>query len=177
MENTLQHWENILNPIADKIKKEGETIQTHTIQTGSYSYNFFIYIYNNEGSKISSTIINIKIRDKHYNNLIIEKKKYNYMKRLYKTEKNIFNKVNLMYINITPKGTYCFNLLDLEYNWIIKDLPQTTINETGEMNKEISDLDITDSDMVLKYNSNELEEIKRKKDNKNKKRKCIFQGV
>ena len=60
-----------------------------------------LHIYDNQGNKIESNLLEIKVRNEHYNDLILEQKKYNNLKRLRKKELESFPKVNLLYLNFT----------------------------------------------------------------------------
>ena len=65
--------------------------------------------------------IELKCRGKHYNTLLIEKKKYEAMIEKCKDNLDI-----PMYINSTPKGVYRFNLFLIEPNWVIEYHNKTT---------------------------------------------------
>lgn len=54
-------------------------------------------------------VIELKCRNKHYDDLMLEKTKYDSLKKL---------NCNALYINSTPKGIYIFNINDINPNWI-----------------------------------------------------------
>ena len=54
-------------------------------------------------------VIELKCRNKHYDNLMLEKTKYDSLKKL---------NCSALYINSTPKGIYIFNINDIKPNWI-----------------------------------------------------------
>lgn len=90
--------------------------------------------------------IELKCRSKHYDNLIIEKIKFD---SLVKTS-NIMGDIPV-YINSTPKGIYLFYLQDLQLIWHKKQLPKTTDFENKNViEKEISEININFS-LKLKY--------------------------
>jgi hypothetical protein len=54
-------------------------------------------------------VIELKCRTKHYYDLMLEKTKYDSLKKL---------NCSALYINSTPKGIYIFNINDIKPNWI-----------------------------------------------------------
>lgn len=54
-------------------------------------------------------VIELKCRTKHYDDLMLEKTKYDSLKKL---------NCSALYINSTPKGIYIFNINDIKPNWI-----------------------------------------------------------
>lgn len=54
-------------------------------------------------------VIELKCRNKHYDDLMLEKTKYDSLKKL---------NCNALYINSTPKGIYIFNINDIKPKWI-----------------------------------------------------------
>jgi hypothetical protein len=65
--------------------------------------------------------IELKCRNKHYDDLIIEKSKYD---RLIKRASQYNTKP--FYINETPKGVYVFNLDKTSLDWSERNLPKTS---------------------------------------------------
>lgn len=90
--------------------------------------------------------IELKCRKTHYENLMIEKSKFDRLK----TEAEERNMIPV-YINSTPLGVWAFNLLNLEVDWQEKDnLPATTEFENKErITKVVGFLDITKGDRLL----------------------------
>ena len=73
-------------------------------------------------SKSTKTRIELKCRRKHYDTLIIEKGKYNYLLGRHKNHGEI-----PLYINSTPKGIYCFDLRQEVGDWITDNgMPKQT---------------------------------------------------
>lgn len=63
-------------------------------------------------------VIELKCRNKHYDDLMLEKTKYDSLKKL---------NCSALYINSTPKGIYIFNINDIKPNWIIDtSMPKQT---------------------------------------------------
>ena len=83
--------------------------------------------------------IELKCRQTHYDDLLIEKGKYDRLR--YEAKEN---KMIPLYINSTPKGIWAFNLEKIKIAWQLKDnLPSTTEFENKErIIKEIGFLSI-----------------------------------
>ncbi|MCP3700271.1 MAG: hypothetical protein GY920_17375 [Aliivibrio sp.] len=82
--------------------------------------------------------IELKVRKRHYNELMLEKKKYDAVIRE-------SNKKDMLpvYINATPHGIWAFYLLKTEYDWIEKELPKTTYwNNNERVTKVVTFLNI-----------------------------------
>lgn len=85
--------------------------------------------------------IELKCRATHYEKLIIEKPKYEYLIK----ESKKYGDVPI-YINSTPKGIYLFNLNDLKLEWFKKPLPKTTeFKNNNYISKEIATININKS--------------------------------
>lgn len=84
--------------------------------------------------------IELKCRRKHYDTLLIEKKKYDAM--IQKCEKHLDTP---MYFNSTPKGIYSFNLYLVQPDWEINNKnPATTYFSNYEkIEKEVAYLQIS----------------------------------
>lgn len=81
--------------------------------------------------------IELKCRHTHYDELILEKDKY----------ESLLQQANALgftpfYINSTPKGIYAFNLRKIKVTWTTKRLPASTFNKGPEIDKEIALLHI-----------------------------------
>lgn len=88
--------------------------------------------------------IELKCRGKHYDTLLIEKKKYDAM-----IEKCNDNLDIPIYINSTPKGIYRFNLYIVELKWKTEYHNKTTeFANTNKIPKEIAMLDINDAEIL-----------------------------
>lgn len=94
--------------------------------------------------------IELKCRRKHYDTLLIEKKKYDAM--IKKCDEHLDTP---MYFNSTPKGIYGFNLNLVQPNWEINDKnPATTYFSNNEkIEKEVAYLQISEA---KKYEENTL---------------------
>jgi hypothetical protein len=70
----------------------------------------------------SDSYIELKCRRTHYDRLLIEKKKWDYLADI-----RARTGAKTLYINATPKGIYQFDLgALLEPEWVLKSLPITT---------------------------------------------------
>lgn len=88
--------------------------------------------------------IELKCRGKHYNTLLIEKKKYEAMIEKCKDNLDI-----PMYINSTPKGVYRFNLFLIKPNWVIEYHNKTTaFTNKNKVPKEIAMLPVVDAEIL-----------------------------
>ena len=81
--------------------------------------------------------IELKCRHTHYDELILEKDKY----------ESLMQQANELgftpfYINSTPKGIYAFNLRKITVTWTTKRLPASTFNKAPAIDKEITLLHI-----------------------------------
>ena len=83
-------------------------------------------------SKGSRTRIELKCRRKHYEALMLEKSKYDYL-----TDRHRNNNEIPLYINSTPKGIYCFDLRTVSPQWITDEkMPrQTDFKDTAKTKK------------------------------------------
>jgi hypothetical protein len=86
-------------------------------------------------------VIELKCRYTHYDELMLEKYKYD---KLCKHEK-------ARYINSTPKGIYIFNINKLKPEWINEKMPaQTEFENTNKINKTICFLNTKEA-VCIKY--------------------------
>ena len=81
--------------------------------------------------------IELKCRNTHYDELILEKDKYeSLMDRAQDLGFTPF------YINSTPKGIYAFNLRKITVTWTTKRLPSSTFNKGQDIDKKVALLHI-----------------------------------
>lgn len=81
--------------------------------------------------------IELKCRHTHYDELILEKDKY----------ESLMQQANELgftpfYINSTPKGIYAFNLRKIKVTWTTRRLPSSTVDNGPDVDKEIALLHI-----------------------------------
>ena len=76
------------------------------------------YEYHDCTSTLYRLHIELKCRHTHYEDLIIEKDKYEAL--VQQAERLGFTP---FYVNATPKGIYAFNLRKITVKWVIKKLP------------------------------------------------------
>ncbi len=85
-------------------------------------------------------VIELKCRHIHYDDLILEKDKYESL--MQQAEALGFTP---FYINSTPEGIYAFNLRKIKVNWTIKRLPSSTVDKGPAVDKEIALLNIKEA--------------------------------
>jgi hypothetical protein len=90
--------------------------------------------------------IELKCRKKHYDTLLLEKKKYDAM--MQETSRHLDIP---MYVNSTPEGIYTFNLIFIKRQWEVNYLnPATTqFANKNRVPKEVTYLNITDGIKLL----------------------------
>lgn len=90
-------------------------------------------------SEKHKSVIELKCRKKHYDTMLIEKKKYDAL--VAKAEALGYTPY---YINSTPEGIYSWNLNDIEINWKIENKHPATTSFGNRMRveKEVGYLDI-----------------------------------
>ena len=78
--------------------------------------------------------IELKCRHKHYEDLVIEKDKYEAL--VQQAERLGFTP---FYVNATPKGIYAFNLRKITVKWTTKKLPlHSEFEDQGLVNKTVA---------------------------------------
>lgn len=82
--------------------------------------------------------IELKCRKKHYNELMLEKKKYDSI-----MERSESLGMLPVYVNSTPLGVWAFYLLRKEYDWSVRSLPTTTNWNSKKIDKEVTYLNIS----------------------------------
>jgi hypothetical protein len=95
------------------------------------------YEYIDATSYVYRLTIELKCRTTHYDELILEKDKYeSLMDRAQDLGYTPF------YINSTPKGIYAFNLRKITVTWITKRLPSNTFDKGPDIDKKVALLHI-----------------------------------
>ena len=89
--------------------------------------------------------IELKCRKKHYETLLLEKKKYDAM--VTEANKHLDTPV---YINSTPEGIYSFNLYFIKKDWEVnfRNPATTQFSNTGRILKEVTYLKTTDGNKL-----------------------------
>lgn len=151
-----------------------------TYKEDSDSFDMFIHIYDNEGNKVMSNIIEVKVRNDHYQGLILEEYKYKSLLKLKKIEEQAFSKVKIWYLNFTPKGTYLFNLDETTLEWYHRMLQKSQVYERGEKLKKVADCDISQAikrlDFIFDKDKADNKKLKEQFKKQNIQR-CIFESV
>jgi hypothetical protein len=106
-----------------------------------------------EGSIINRQIYEVKVRDTHYPELMLEVKKLNDL-----TKKAKEFEATAYYVSITPSGCYVFKLKEKNaYFWIKKQMPVSTVDPSrGKINKEFTLLDCKDAKFFPSITSNSV---------------------
>lgn len=96
-------------------------------------------------SPSTSHRIELKCRKRHYDTLLLEKKKYDAM--IEESSKHLDIPI---YINSTPKGVYLFNLYLIKPVWEVNSMnPATTqFANTQKIEKEVTYLNINESQKI-----------------------------
>lgn len=99
------------------------------------------YEYHDCSSRIYRLHIELKCRHTHYDELIIERDKYEALvqqaQRLNYTP---------FYVNATPQGIYAFNLKKTKVTWTVKKLPaKTEFDDQGQVDKTVALLPIAEA--------------------------------
>lgn len=159
-----------------------------TDETGFDPYDCLLYLFKDD-KFIQRKFIEVKVRDRHYLTLMLEKNKLKNLISLVKQKDLKFSKDTLsdeksgiVYLSITPYASYWFdldkiNLKELEWvnemHWV-----STTDQSKGKIMKEVTYLDIN---LATKYEvtSNTIEDkddvkIEKIMDNQ-RKYKCLFE--
>jgi len=100
-------------------------------------------------------IIEIKVRDRFYPTLLLEKKKLESLKKIASIAGS-----NIHYISVTPNGTFVFNLSEIEPELVFQmeeHWASTTNKSMGKVNKSITHIPI---EKGIKFNvfTSDLEE-------------------
>ena len=92
------------------------------------------YEYHDCTSTLYRLHIELKCRHTHYEDLIIEKDKYEAL--MQQAERLGFTP---FYVNATPKGIYAFNLRKITVKWVIKKLPvESKSKDQGVIDKSVA---------------------------------------
>ena len=87
--------------------------------------------------------IELKCRERHYSDLMIERSKYDALIRQCKNTSDI-----PLYINSTPKGVYYFDLRKESLVWSTRKLPSTTEWGGNWIDKEVGYLKINKQNTI-----------------------------
>lgn len=94
----------------------------------------------------SDAYVEMKCRRTHYDTLLIEKKKWDYL-----AEIRARTGARTLYINATPLGVYEFDLGAINApEWLTKTLPvKTDFANPGQISKEVGFLNIKDARLLV----------------------------
>jgi hypothetical protein len=96
-------------------------------------------------SRYYKHIVELKCRRTHYDELLLEKYKYDSLMSL---------GCQIYYANYTPKGfVYIFDLNKVQVEWLSKTMPSTTdFENTNKKEKEVGFLNINQASLSIKVN-------------------------
>ena len=144
-------------------------------------YDALINVYK-YGQKYRSFIIEVKVRNKEYNSLLLEKKKYDSLLKKQIEQRSFgFLDTKILYLNFTPKATYLFKISKhADYEWIKgEDNKYSVMKERGKVIKSKTYLETTAGDKleyVYNYVLGENKLVERKLENQERVR-CIFASL
>ena len=85
--------------------------------------------------------IELKCRHTHYDELILERDKYEAL-----TQEAEHLGFTPFYVNATPKGIYAFNLKKTKVTWTVKKLPaKTEFDSEGQVDKTVALLPVAEA--------------------------------
>ncbi len=141
-----------LKLIFDKLPTTYDYKTWMTPAEGKDVYDGLLFIFEKGTSNlIDRMLIEVKCRETHYDNLFFERIKYDDLKKVRrqmdtKTQKECFIdiKTRIVYINVTPQGTYWFDIdkLEKEFEWVNEmHWASTTDKSKGKINKILTKID------------------------------------
>lgn len=93
-------------------------------------------------------VFELKCRFFHYNDLMLEKSKYDAL---------INENYRALYVNSTPKGIYFFDVKQLNPIWIVNKMPkETQFEEQHLMNKTYCLINIKESKKTISFEGQEV---------------------
>ena len=99
------------------------------------------YEYHDATSTLYKLHIELKCRHTHYDNLLLERDKYDAL--MQQAQRLGFTPI---YVNATPKGIYAFNLYKTTIKWTVKKLPaKTEFDSQGQVDKTVALLPISEA--------------------------------
>lgn len=111
----------------------------HTDPYGQDVYDSAVMRFDKNTTYIVDThIFEAKVRDEDYDDILLEKKKYNDLKRISKRYNNTESKI--FYVSCHPSGTYIFNLSTLkDIKWVERSLNKSTTELwKGKIDKQVT---------------------------------------
>lgn len=161
-----------------------------TCETSRDLYDSRIIKFNKNTSEvITNYYVEIKVREKDWDDLMLEKKKYNDVSKLInrmdiKMNAECFTNITseFLYISVTPNGTWLWNLTKVldKIEWELKDCPVCTVDPSrGRIMKECTMLDKSKA-KFFKYTNKDIDNTDENKIVKvminQKQNLCIFRN-
>lgn len=179
--------------ISDKLFNKNQfDIYTYiTVPDGKDHYDVLVQLFkkpteeNNYDTSLQKTfIIEIKVRETHYDALCLERYKYNQLKKISETS----TKASILYICTTPKATYCFNLssekVHSQFDWFYREQNKSTVNKhKGTLNKSVTDIPVELAFKTISLTTADLtkmikeKEEAKKAEQQSKQVRCLFESV
>ena len=176
--------EILINALNIKSRKE-DTLMVISPPKKKTDWDVIMQTYTPEGQKDRSIIIEAKVRDTHFNDLLLESKKYNALIKEMTKHKNEFgfSNVEVLYLCFTPNGTYLFKLTKHKerYEWVVKEYNKyTAAKQKGKVEKKVTFLDVnnqfcTKLDYIYDYKLGDRK-VEKKLEQQNRVR-CIFDAL
>ncbi|RYY51498.1 MAG: hypothetical protein EOO06_00405 [Chitinophagaceae bacterium] len=126
-------------------------------------YDGYVMVYQKDtGKSLQRYIIEVKVRDTHYEKLMLEKPKYTNLKIKAKESHS-----KPLYINFTPNGCYIHNIYNIEktitFKWTKEKHKASTVDKSkGKVNKIVTYLH-TDLAKFIDLKQSELPRLKKEK--------------
>lgn len=131
------------------------------------------------GSVINRHIYEIKIRDKHYPDLLLEQRKYNKL-----VKKAEYLDAQIKYISVTPLGTYIWNITKHDnYCWVKEQHNKSTTElYKGKISKKVTYLSTDLAKYTSNIRTNDYDKLYKEQEFKqeikiHKQNKCLFEWL
>lgn len=145
-----------LNNIIPELFKGNKISFYTTPDDGKDIYDGYVMKMNDNFSIIDRYMIECKVRDTFYPTLLLEKKKYDALKK-----KAIESDAKIIYICVTPDGAFCFNLdklINADTIWLKEPHWKSTQNKSaGKVIKSVFYINIEQGKRIS-YNSKDCQD-------------------
>ena len=152
-----------LKNIFQKLTTEFDWKLYLTPEDGYELYDGFITKFQKDTGIILNTyFVEIKVRDTHYSDLLLENDKYTNLTKLakqYDSRNYLDTPSEIIYISVTPEGSYWFNLSKIDFRqveWLSEEhWASSTDRSKGKIMKKVCYLS-TDISRQIKVKSNDI---------------------
>lgn len=122
-----------------ELKKVFPSFWKYDIQFTEYQYEYydaFFLVYDSNTHKLLKRVfIEIKIRDKEYDDYVLEKKKVGDIRKKLTDILGSLNDTMILYINFCPNGTYLWDITNIEPNDCTEDMYMNKATSISRSNK------------------------------------------